>query len=116
MERSTIRRSLVALALLAAWSAAAPAHAQDQRGGYPQAEPASHPLFYNYYAPGPEGVGAQARMYLSPRPTPPLVGHTYITDPRFYPHEYLYRHSRHYYTRYGCSCCDGMTYTKVFWW
>ncbi|HEX7446868.1 MAG TPA: hypothetical protein VF306_04940, partial [Pirellulales bacterium] len=32
-------------------------------------------LFYNYYVPG---YGAPpAQLYPSPRPTPPLVGHTY---------------------------------------
>ncbi len=60
----------------------------------PVTEPApGHPLFSNYYTvPGVPGTPAQ--LYLSPRPTPPLVGHTYITYPPFMPHEYLYRHHR----------------------
>ena len=42
-------------------------------------------LFYNYYVPpvGCTTCGSQgssgAELYISPRPTPPLVGHTYIT-------------------------------------
>lgn len=59
-------------------------------------QPASqNPLFANYYTvPGVPGTPAQ--LYLSPRPTPPLVGHTYITYPPVMPHEYLYRHRRTY--------------------
>jgi hypothetical protein len=55
-------------------------------------------LFYNYYAPpvGPRSVGAE--LYVSPRPTPPMVGHTYITYPPLMPHEFLYKHARHYKT------------------
>ncbi len=55
-------------------------------------------LFYNYYAqPGPFN-GAAAEMYVSPRPVPPFVGHTWGTYQPFYPHEFLYRHQRGYYT------------------
>jgi hypothetical protein len=73
-------------------------------------------LFYNYYAqPGPYN-GAAAQMYISPRPTPAHVGHTYVTYQPFMPHEYLYKHDRAYYTynpgagwrrtnvRYGTGC------------
>jgi hypothetical protein len=77
-------------------------------------------LFYNYYAqPGPFN-GAAAEMYVCPRPVPPFVGHTWVTYQPFMPHEYLYGHTRAYYThnpgagwrrtnvRYGtCGlCCD----------
>ena len=55
-------------------------------------------LFYNYYAqPGPYN-GAAAGMYVSPRPVPANVGHTYVTYQPFMPHEYLYKHKRSYYT------------------
>ena len=37
-------------------------------------------------------------MYVSPRPVPPYVGHTYVTYQPFMPHEYMYKHSRAYYT------------------
>lgn len=54
-------------------------------------------LFYNYYAaPGPSGAAAQ--MYVAPVPTPAFVGHTYVTYQPFYPHEYMHRHKRSYYT------------------
>ena len=53
-------------------------------------------LFYNYYAPGVNG-GPPAQLYISPRPTPPLVGHTYITYQPLVPHEMLYPHKRTYY-------------------
>ena len=46
-------------------------------------------LFYNYYAwPSCTGVGAE--LYVSPRPVPPHVGHTYITYQPLMPHEFLY--------------------------
>jgi len=51
-------------------------------------------LFYNYYAGGTCDVPAQ--LYLSPRPTPPLVGHTYYTYQPLMPHEFLYKHHRSY--------------------
>jgi len=55
-------------------------------------------LFYNYYAqPGPYN-GAAAGMYVSPRPVPARVGHTYVTYQPYMPHEFLYKHKRAYYT------------------
>ena len=63
---------------------------------------ARHDLFYNYYiGPGNCGTGIPAQMYLSPRPTPPLV-----------PHEMLYKHHRTYYRTHP----DGTgVRTKVVW-
>src|SRR5215469_9938667 len=58
-------------------------------------------LFYNYYVAGTP----PAQLYLSPRPTPPLVGHTYITYQALYPHEFMYHHSRSYYGYDGCKGC-----------
>jgi hypothetical protein len=70
---------------------------------------AGHPdLFYNYYVGPPSQAGAPAQLYLSPRPTPPLVGHTWITYPPFEPHEYLYHHKRTYY-----KYCPEGGYTKT---
>ena len=88
------------------------AQAQDYCG------PASRPdLFYNYYVPpvpcscyGAEG----AELYVSPRPTPPLVGHTYITYQPLMPHEFLYKHHRCYYRDNGPYA--GVTRAHVFWW
>lgn len=54
-------------------------------------------LFYNFYE-GPDPSGATAGMYVSPRPIPPHVGHTYYTYQPFMPHEYLYHHHRSHYT------------------
>ncbi len=44
----------------------------------------------NYYAmpTGPEGL--TAALYPCPRPTPPLIGQTYITYEPLAPHEFLY--------------------------
>ena len=69
-------------------------------------------LFYNYYVPSvvPGGVGAQ--LYLCPRPTPPLVGHTYVTYEPLMPHEFLWRHSREYYRQHSDGSC---TKTLVMW-
>jgi len=70
------------------------------------------PSPFNYYVhPGEAGmVGAQ--LYVSPRPTPPLVGHTYITYPPLMPHEFLYQHHRVYNTYNPGS---GWTRTRVCW-
>lgn len=56
-------------------------------------------VFYNFWVPpvpagSAPGVGAQ--LYVSPRPVPPRVGHTWITYPPFMPHEFLYKHRRKY--------------------
>ena len=60
---------------------------------------AAHPdLFYNYYnGPTASGAGTPVQMYISPRPTPPWVGHTYITYQPLLPQEFLYHHHRKYY-------------------
>ncbi len=52
----------------------------------------------NYYVPpvGENSVGA--KLYVSPRPVPAWVGHTYITYPPLAPHEFLYPHHRTYRT------------------
>ncbi len=74
------------------WGTAAPAQAALAR----QSAPGD--LFYNKYVPpvGSGSVGAQ--LYPCPRPTPPLVGHTYITYQPLAPQEFLYRHARRYTT------------------
>ena len=66
---------------------------------------------YNYYVPG-YGGGPPAQLYVSPRPVPPLVGHTYITYPPLNPHEFLYRHKRTY---HRVDADGGSTKTKVRW-
>ncbi len=91
----------MAFATLVATAASQTAHAQMKAGwdgkrhiSYQQQKD----LFYNYYAqPGPYN-GAAAGMYVSPRPVPTHVGHTYVTYQPYMPHEYLYAHKRSYYT------------------
>jgi hypothetical protein len=69
-------------------------------------------LFYNYYAwPSCGGVGAE--LYLSPRPVPAHVGHTFITYQPLYPHEFLYSHHRTYHRYYNGG--QGLNRTKVHW-
>jgi hypothetical protein len=101
------------LAVLLATSAAAcgaPAVASD---GLFAPRP-RYDLFYNYYV-GPSVYGGQpAQLYISPRPTPPFVGHTYITYQPLLPHEFLYKHYR-WYARFNVSDC-GANHTKVCWW
>ncbi|MGO9112738.1 MAG: hypothetical protein ACLP9L_26185 [Thermoguttaceae bacterium] len=66
----------------------------------------------NYYAmpTGPEGL--TAALYPSPRPTPPLIGETYITYEPLAPHESLYVHHRCYKTYNGDQ---QVTRTSVTW-
>ena len=87
MDLRTSRLPLVAGVLAATWTlATTPAEAR---------HPAAAPVFANYYAPGDS---ATAELYLCPRPTPPLVGHTWITYQPLMPHEFLYTHHRKYVT------------------
>ena len=54
-------------------------------------------LFYNFYVPpGYCGGVVGAELYVCPVPTPPLVGHTYVTYQPPMPHEFLYPHTRRY--------------------
>jgi hypothetical protein len=68
----------------------------------PSQTEAAHPdIFYNYYVgPSTYGGGVPAQLYVSPRPTPPYVGHTWITYPPLNPHEFLYHHHRKYHKYY----------------
>jgi len=67
-------------------------------------------LFYNYYA-WPSCTGLGAELYISPRPVPPLVGHTYITYQPLYPHEFMYAHHRTYHRYYNGG--QGLNRTHV---
>ncbi len=96
----------IAALLAVAW-AATPKDAQAQGYGQPGwtiPEP-------NYYAQpaGPDGL--TAAMYPSPRPTPPLVGQTYITYEPLSPHEFLYVHHQVYDTPNE----NGSTRTTITW-
>ncbi|WP_254512626.1 hypothetical protein [Anatilimnocola floriformis] len=67
-------------------------------------------LFYNYYVP-PTCGGVGAELYLSPRPVPAHVGHTYITYQPLMPHEFMYKHDRTYHRYYNGG--QGLTRTHV---
>ncbi len=69
-------------------------------------------LFYNNYVPPVGMAGVGAGLYPSPRPVPPLVGHTYVTYQPLMPHEFLYRHRRTY-RRFNPGA--GRTRTRVSW-
>ncbi|MEX0710782.1 MAG: hypothetical protein WD278_00445 [Pirellulales bacterium] len=103
MAQRAIKWTLVVAAVLALGPLGASGH-QTARGA---------DLFYNYYAPSYAG-GPPAQLYVSPRPTPPLVGHTYITYQPLMPHEFLYRHRRVYYRWDGSPIPANRT--RVLWW
>jgi hypothetical protein len=109
MDRRFLVLALAIAAFLAAWNLDLVGSGEAQAGQHYRTAP---DLFYNYYVPpnGCQGVGAQ--LYLSPRPTPPLVGHTYITYQPLMPHEFLYKHHRTY-RRYNPG--SGWTKTTVRW-
>lgn len=52
-------------------------------------------LFPSYWAPAAPGA-ISAPLYVSPVPTPPHVGHVWVTYQPLYPHEFLYKHSKVY--------------------
>ena len=91
---------LTALALVAAGLSAAPlaTRAQATEGLYKRiiSYQDKQDLFYNYYE-GPDPSGTTTAMYVSPRPVPVHVGHTYTTYQPWMPHEYMYRHTRSHY-------------------
>lgn len=104
-KRSVLRRTIIATAVVtvaAAWTAGT-AYAVPSDFGLEAPTP---DIFYNYWAPPVQagtapGFGAQ--LYVSPRPVPPRVGHTWITYPPLMPHEFLYKHRRRYVRPAGCE-------------
>lgn len=102
---------LVAGLLVAGTSLVASGEAQAGKlfkGPQPQ-----YDLFYNYYVDGAGGV--PAKLYISPRPTPPVVGHTYMTYQPLMPHEYLYRPHLRVYRRWDGRLLPANT-TRAWWW
>ncbi len=100
-----MRIALVAAAVTAVWSLSG--NEASAQNGFIR----NNGLFAQYYVPpGPSGVSAP--LYPAPRPTPPFVGHTWITYEPLYPQEFLYRHSRTYYT---INPGAGVTRTHVHW-
>lgn len=111
MSERRLCAGLVLMAAIAGVGAFAPSKAS-AAGLLPVAP--RYDLFYNYYV-GPGMFGGQpAQLYVSPRPTPPFVGHTYVTYQPLLPHEFLYKHCRIYH-RFNVYDC-GATKTCVCWW
>jgi hypothetical protein len=108
MVLKVLRITILAAATLAAWDLAME-RSQSAMGVEPQRSAAD--LFYNYYVP-PTAGGVGAPLYVSPRPTPPVVGHTYVTYQPLMPHEFLYPHARTYVTENPDA---GVTRTRVRW-
>ncbi len=113
MVRTFLRVSLLAAVTLAAWGIVGQC-ASAQAIGFGRSAPGygygyHYPPFQQFYAQ----PGVPAGMYPSPRPTPPYVGHTYVTYEPLNPHEFLYPHARAYY-RYNPGA--GWTTTRVLWW
>ena len=105
-----LRVMLVLAALLAACGFVGDAGHQAMAVGRYRTAP---DLFYNYYVPpGYNGGVVGAQLYLCPVPTPPLVGHTYVTYQPLMPHEFLYPHCRTY-VRYHPD--GNVTKTIVSW-
>jgi len=107
MVRKLLPVLIALVVVLIAWTLAPDALQRAEAAGRHRTAP---DLFYNYYVPPVGGVATQ--LYVSPRPTPPLVGHTYITYQPLMPHEFLYPHCR-YYSR--CHPGGGWTHTMVIW-
>ncbi|MCI0360325.1 MAG: hypothetical protein L0211_17760 [Planctomycetaceae bacterium] len=67
-------------------------------------------LFGNYFTWNNCGA-IPAALYVSPRPVPPHVGHTYITYQPLFPHEFMYTHHRTYHRYYNGG--QGLNRTSV---
>jgi hypothetical protein len=113
LHATSKRVLLIAAVMIAEAVAACSARALPIDGGVEGPTP---DVFYNFYVPpvpagGYPGMGAQ--LYVSPRPVPPRVGHTWNTYPPFMPHEFLYKHRRRYIRPAGVT---GMrTDVKAYW-
>ena len=115
MHRITnLRRWLLAVAIACGGAAADQARAVPIDGGVEGPVP---DVFYNFYTPpvpvGP-GPAMGAQLYVSPRPVPPQVGHTWVTYPPFMPHEFLYKHRRKYVRPAGVTGLR--TTVHGYWW
>jgi hypothetical protein len=114
MKRSHTTRCLLAAVSLTLVAGVGSAAAAPINGGVEAPTP---DVFYNFYTPAvPAGAypGSGAQLYVSPRPVPPRVGHTWYTYPPFMPHEFLYKHRRHYTRPAGAM---GMrTDVHAYWW
>lgn len=108
MLRRILLVPIALLTLLVAWNLAPDTARQAQAGWHRRTSP---DLFYNYYVP-PRGCSSVAtQLYVSPRPTPPMVGHTYVTYQPLMPHEFLYKHHRTYWRKNP----SGWTRSLIVW-
>ena len=89
---------VMAIALIAAGVTAVASSAHAVEGLYKRqiSYQNKQDLFYNFYE-GPDPSGTTTAMYISPRPVPAHVGHTYTTYQPYMPHEYMYKHTRSHY-------------------
>lgn len=114
LRNGWMRRTVIGMVAAAAACVATSVSAIPIDGGVEAPTP---DVFYNFYVPpvpagGYPGMGAQ--LYVSPRPVPPRVGHTWYTYPPFMPHEFLYKHRRRYIRPAGVT---GMrTDVHAYWW
>jgi len=94
----TLRPTTLALVLLGLGAVASSAPTAAAYGPWTRdiSYQSQHDLFYNYYE-GPNPSGTAAQMYVSPRPVPVHVGHTYTTYQPLMPHEMMYHHKRSHY-------------------
>ena len=113
MTAKMLRALLCGAALWLMGSAAAQAQ-QYYPAWYHPWRQTTAPVFSNYYVYPPTTGGVPAALYVSPLPVPPNVGHTFVTNQAFAPHEMLYQHHRAYYAWHN----RGGNYTKthVIWW
>ena len=103
------RTGLVVCLLTSVWQCSAEARDTEVRWKRTISYQNKKDLFYNFHeGPGPSGTATA--MYVSPRPIPPHVGHTYMTYQPLMPQEYLYQHTRSHYS-YARGC--GWTRSKV---
>jgi len=96
MAHHASRAALAAIVLaIVSFAASNSAHAEGYGlPGWTSPEP-------NYYAMPTGDEGLTAAMYPCPRPTPPLVGQTYITYGPLAPQEFMYMHYDAYMTCHG---------------
>jgi len=88
--------SLIAALLAGFWLSGSDSSAAEVRMKRTISYQSKNDLFYNYQV-GPNPSGTAAAMYISPRPVPAHVGHTYTTYQPLMPHEYMYKHTRSHY-------------------
>ena len=107
----TFRPAAIALLAVGLAAASLPASTASAHGPWQRtiSYQGKQDLFYNFYE-GPDPSGTAAAMYISPRPVPAYVGHTYIPYQPLMPHEMLYRHTR---THYAHTPGAGWSRAKV---